>query len=68
MLGVLGLERLLEADEAAPPDGASRWPTRRERGAGAKDWAEADRLRDELRDMGWEVRDGPQGPELVPAP
>jgi hypothetical protein len=24
-------------------------------------------LRDELRDMGWEVRDGPQGPELVKA-
>ena len=27
----------------------------------------ADRLRDELRELGWEVRDGPQGPELVPA-
>ena len=33
----------------------------------ARDWAEADRLRDELRAIGWEVRDGPQGPELVPA-
>jgi cysteinyl-tRNA synthetase len=32
-----------------------------------KDWAEADRLRDELSEMGWEVRDGPQGPELVQA-
>ena len=35
--------------------------------ARTSDWAEADRLRDELRAMGWEVRDGPDGPELVPA-
>ena len=34
----------------------------------ARDWAEADRLRDELRAHGWEVRDGPAGPELVPVP
>ena len=33
----------------------------------AKDWAEADRLRDALRDAGWTVRDGPAGAELVPA-
>ena len=32
----------------------------------ARDFAEADRLRDELRARGWEVRDGPAGPELVP--
>ena len=25
-------------------------------------------LRDELRGRGWEVRDGPSGPELVPVP
>ena len=46
------------------------------RGAGARrprviarserDYAEADRLRDELRAIGWEVRDGPDGPELFP--
>ena len=29
-----------------------------------KDWAEADRLRDQLHDMGWEVRDTPDGPKL----
>ena len=67
MLGVLGLERLLEADEAAPPD-VQELAARRERARADRDWVEADRLRDELRDMGWEVRDGPQGPELVPAP
>ena len=32
----------------------------------ARDFAEADRLRDELRAAGWEVRDGASGPELVP--
>jgi len=66
MLGVLGLERLLEAGEAAPP-ALQELAARRERARADRDWAEADRLRDELRDMGWEVRDGPQGPELVPA-
>jgi cysteinyl-tRNA synthetase len=67
MLGVLGLERLLEADEAAPPQ-VQELAARREHARADRDWVEADRLRDELRDMGWEVRDGPQGPELVPAP
>jgi cysteinyl-tRNA synthetase len=66
MLGVLGLESLLEAEEAAPPE-AVALAERRADARAAKDWAEADRLRDELRDLGWEVRDGPQGPELVPA-
>jgi cysteinyl-tRNA synthetase len=39
----------------------------REEARAAKDFAEADRLRDALRSRGWEVRDGPAGPELVPA-
>jgi len=39
----------------------------RERARTARDWAEADRLRDEIRAQGWEVRDGPNGPELLPA-
>jgi cysteinyl-tRNA synthetase len=33
---------------------------------GARDWAEADRLRDEARALGWEIRDGPDGPETLP--
>ncbi len=66
MLAILGLERLLEAGEGAPPE-ARALADRRAVARAAKDWAEADRLRDELRDLGWEVRDGPQGPELVPA-
>ncbi len=66
MLGILGLERLLEADEGAPPE-AVALAEARAHARGRRDWTEADRLRDELRAMGWEVRDGPQGPELVPA-
>lgn len=29
-----------------------------------KDWSEADRIRDELAELGWEVKDTPQGPRL----
>jgi len=65
MLGVLGLEALLESEEA--PAEAVALAEQREAARRDKDWGEADRLRDELRDMGWEVRDGPQGPELVKA-
>jgi len=65
MLGVLGLDGLLDA-APGPPAEAEALASRRTAARAARDWAEADRLRDELRSMGWEVRDGPQGPELVP--
>jgi cysteinyl-tRNA synthetase len=65
MLYVLGLESLMESEEA-PPDIVAL-ADRRVAARRAKDWGEADRLRDELLDLGWEVRDGPQGPELVRA-
>ena len=51
----------------APPPEAVALAEQRAAAREARDWAEADRLRDELRAMGWEVRDGPEGPELVPA-
>ena len=66
MLDVLGLIGLMAADVAAP-DEAWELARQRDTARANKDWAEADRLRDELRAMGWEVRDGPDGPELVPA-
>jgi cysteinyl-tRNA synthetase len=66
MLGVLGLESLLEAEEGPPPE-ALELAQRRAEARGERRWDEADRLRDELLAMGWEVRDGAQGPELVPA-
>ena len=68
MLDVLGLGVAARRRGGRPAArGASSWPSARGAARDARDWAEADRLRDELRAMGWEVRDGPQGPELVPA-
>ncbi len=66
MLRVLALEGLLEAPTGLDePDLAARaLLARREEARGARDFAAADRLRDELRGLGWEVRDGPEGPEL----
>ena len=66
MLGVLGLENLLEADEADAPPQAVELSDARERARAARDYGEADRLREQLREMGWEVRDGSGGPELLP--
>jgi cysteinyl-tRNA synthetase len=67
MLGVLGLENLLAVGDAAEPDAeALDLARRREAARGQRDFAEADRLRDELRERGWEVRDSPEGPELIP--
>ena len=66
MLSVLGLENLLEVTIPEPPDEVKALSDARERARGARDWPEADRLREQLRSLGWEVRDGPQGPELLP--
>ncbi len=66
MLDVLGLSGLLAAEEGAPPE-AVALAEQRETARREKNWAEADRLRDELGALGWEIRDGPDGPELVRA-
>jgi cysteinyl-tRNA synthetase len=67
MLDVLGLAGLVDASSAEIPGEVAALRDARERARGERDWAAADRLRDELRELGWEVRDGPSGPELVPA-
>ena len=68
MLRVLGLDDLLEPDTIDAGEDAEAILRAREDARAAKDFAAADRLRDELRARGWEVRDGPSGPELVPVP
>jgi cysteinyl-tRNA synthetase len=68
MLGVLGLENLLEPDSAAAGEDAQELLRAREAAREARDFAAADQLREELRALGWEVRDSPSGPELVPVP
>jgi cysteinyl-tRNA synthetase len=65
MLDVLGLAALLDRDDTPPPDDVIVMRDARERAREARDFAEADRLRDRLRELGWEVRDGADGPELV---
>jgi cysteinyl-tRNA synthetase len=65
MLAVLGLENLLEAGEGAPAEVVELAQLRAAARAD-RDYAEADRLREELRARGWEVRDGAAGQELVP--
>jgi cysteinyl-tRNA synthetase len=66
MLQVLALDNLLDESAAAGPDAeAAALLERREAAREARDFAEADRLRDQLRERGWEVRDRPEGAELV---
>jgi cysteinyl-tRNA synthetase len=67
MLGVLGLENLLDVEVAEIPSEATQLLDARERARTSRDFGEADRLRDQLRALGWTVRDGPDGPELLPA-
>jgi len=65
MLEVLGLANLLEREAGPPADALALLRARDEARAG-KDFPRADRLRDELAHLGWEVRDVPGGAELVP--
>jgi cysteinyl-tRNA synthetase len=67
MLAVLGLDNLLDVAETQAPAEVIDLVQARERARYNRDWAEADRLRAEIRAHGWEVRDGPGGPELLPA-
>jgi cysteinyl-tRNA synthetase len=66
MLDIFGLADLARpAVGEGPDDGALALLAERNAARAAKDWAAADRLRDQLRAAGWEVRDGPAGAELV---
>lgn len=67
MLRALGLvlpevsEQAAEAPEAIRVLADARWQARL-----AKDWAESDRLRDELAASGWQVKDGKEAYTLTP--
>lgn len=66
MLGVLALDNLLDVEQAQVPEAAQALMRQREEARAARDWPLADELRDQLRTLGWEVRDGADGPELLP--
>jgi cysteinyl-tRNA synthetase len=66
MLDVFGLANLLDPDVTVVPSEAQALLEAREQARAERDFARADELREQLRALGWEVRDGPDGPELVP--
>jgi cysteinyl-tRNA synthetase len=65
MLGVLGLQSLLDPLQEAPAE-VRRMAEERMTARSLRDFAAADRLRDEIAAMGWEVRDVAGGFELLP--
>jgi cysteinyl-tRNA synthetase len=67
MLNALGLEPLLEAEEEAP-DELQRLAAERDEARAERDFERADRIRDELAEAGWEIRDTPEGARLVRSP
>jgi cysteinyl-tRNA synthetase len=64
LLPLLGLDSLLEGEEEAPAE-AQQLLVAREEERKAKDFDRADALRDQLAEMGWEVRDEAEGARLV---
>jgi cysteinyl-tRNA synthetase len=65
LLPLLGLEALLSEDEGEVDSEAERRLAEREKARAAKDFDRADAIRDELAEMGWEVRDEAGGARLV---
>jgi len=67
MLDLVGLGTLTQPEEGAGADPeAQKLMEEREEARAGKDFDRADALRDELAELGWEVRDSAEGPSLVP--
>jgi len=64
MLRLVGLESLAEGEGGADAE-ARELLAERERARAERDFERADAIRDRLAEMGWEVRDSPEGPRLV---
>jgi cysteinyl-tRNA synthetase len=67
MLAVLALDNLLEQTNPRPPADVLALLQSRELARQGRNFKEADSIRERIEDMGWEVRDGPSGPQLIPA-
>jgi cysteinyl-tRNA synthetase len=65
MLHAIGMEHLLDDREEGPGGEAERVAAEREEARARGDYDAADRKRHELAEMGFEVRDTPEGPQLV---
>jgi cysteinyl-tRNA synthetase len=66
MLGLIGLASLARSGGEGPDRAALEMLAEREEARAAKDFEKADRIRDRLAGLGWEVRDGAGGASLVP--
>jgi cysteinyl-tRNA synthetase len=66
MLDLIGLASLAESDLQGPGPEALELLAARETARAERNFEEADRIRDRLADLGWEVRDGSEGATLVP--
>ena len=67
MLQLVGLGTLTQPDESGESDErAQELMTERQEARAARDFERADAIRDELAELGWEVRDSAEGPRLVP--
>jgi cyanophycinase-like exopeptidase len=54
-------------DNDSPPEKVVALTEQREIARTEKNWAESDRLRDEIIELGWQVQDTPEGAKLVKA-
>jgi hypothetical protein len=54
-------------EDDAPPEKVQALADQRQRARDEKNWAESDRLRDEIAELGWQVQDTPEGVMLVKA-
>jgi cysteinyl-tRNA synthetase len=67
MLELAGLSTLTQPDQGAEAgEDARELMEQREKARAEKDFERADRIRDQLAQLGWEVRDGAEGAKLVP--
>jgi cysteinyl-tRNA synthetase len=66
MLDLFGLANLVQRGSERVPPAVAALVQERERARAERDFARADDLRARLGKLGWEVRDGPGGPELLP--
>jgi cysteinyl-tRNA synthetase len=66
MLDLVGLGALAESGKEGPDAAALDLLAARNQARETKDWDRADEIRDQLAELGWEVRDGAEGARLVP--
>ena len=67
VLAAMGLELPDLEEEVDVPEEIREMAEQRWAARSAKDWAESDRLRDELAAKGWVVKDGKEGYTVTPS-